>query len=291
MYLLTRNKWPFLAALAPAVAVYAVFAVIPIFVSFYYSLVEWNGFSDKTFVGLANFAEAFADSVFWSSFVNNLYVVAASVFGQVPIALFFALLLNRKWKGSKLFRTVGFLPVVISTVVVSLVWGMIFNARRGLVNQLLSAVGLEEWRQNWLGDPKLAMLAVCVTIIWQFVGLYLIIFLSALQNIPSEIDEAARIDGASGLRHTFFITLPMIWDTIIVAVILCISGSIRTFDLIYVMTSGGPGHATEVLATYMFDKTFSSTRYGYGSAISVCIFFFSLAMIGLSNFILRRRAI
>jgi raffinose/stachyose/melibiose transport system permease protein len=291
MHHYTRNKWPFAAALAPAVIVYTLFAIIPIFVSFYYSLVEWNGFTDMRFVGLANFAEAFRDSIFWHSFVNNLYVVAASVFGQVPIALFFALLLNRKLKGSKLFRTVGFLPVVISTVVVSLVWGMIFNVRRGLINQFLSAVGLEAWRQNWLGDPKLAMLSVCITIIWQFVGLYLIIFLAALQNIPGEIDDAARIDGASGLKQTIHITLPMIRDTILVAVILCISGSLRTFDLIYVMTSGGPGHATEVLATYMFDKTFSSTRYGYGSAISVCIFFFSLALIGLSNLILRRRAI
>ncbi|OUM95791.1 MAG: sugar ABC transporter permease [Thermobacillus sp. ZCTH02-B1] len=290
MHLYTRSKGPFLAALAPAVIVYTLFAIIPIFVSFYYSLVEWNGFTDMKFVGLANFAEAFGDKIFWHSFVNNLYVVAASVFGQVPIALFFALLLNRKLKGSKFFRTVGFLPVVISTVVVSLVWGMIFNVRRGLINQLLSAVGLEELRQNWLGDPKLAMIAVCITIIWQFIGLYLIIFLAALQNIPGEIDDAARIDGATGLKQTIHITLPMIRDTLVVAVILCISGSLRTFDLIYVMTSGGPGHATEVLATYMFDKTFSSTRYGYGSAISVCIFFFSLALIGLSNLLLRRRA-
>jgi raffinose/stachyose/melibiose transport system permease protein len=291
MHLITRSKWPFLAALAPAVTVYTLFAIVPIFVSFYYSLVEWNGFTDMKFVGLANFAEAFKDSVFWSSLTNNLYVVAASVFGQVPIALMIALLLNRRWKGSKFFRTVGFLPVVISTVVVSLVWGMIFNARRGLINQMLSAFGLEEWRQNWLGDPKLAMMAVCITIIWQFVGLYLIIFLAALQNIPGEIDDAARIDGASGLKQTIYITRPRIWETIMVAVILCISGSLRTFDLIYVMTSGGPGHATEVLATYMFDKTFSSTRYGYGSAISVCIFFFSLILIWLSNLMMRRKTI
>lgn len=289
MHLFARKKWPFLAALAPAVAVYTLFAIVPILISFYYSLVEWDGLTDMKFVGLANFAEAIADPIFWHSLKNNLYVVAASVFGQVPIALFFALLLNRKWKGAKIFRTVGFLPVVISTVVVSLVWSMMYNARRGLFNQLLSAVGLEEWRQNWLGDPGLAMIAVCITIIWQFVGLYLIIFLAALQNISSEIDDAAKIDGASGLKQTFYITLPMIRDTIVVAVILCISGSLRTFDLIYVMTSGGPGHATEVLATYMFDKTFSSTRYGYGSAISVCIFFFSLALIWLSNAILRRK--
>ncbi|MBB5325741.1 raffinose/stachyose/melibiose transport system permease protein [Anoxybacillus tepidamans] len=291
MHLLSQKKWPILIGLAPAIIVYFLFAIIPIVISFYYSLMDWDGFTKMTFVGLANFKEVFNDPIFWQSLKNNLYVLAASVFGQVPIALFFALLLNRKLKGGKFFRTVGFMPVVISTVVISLVWGMMYNARIGLFNQFLKIIGLEQWAQNWLGDPKWAMVSVSITIIWQFVGLYLIIFLAALQNIPQEIYDASEIDGASGLKQTIYIVLPMIWDTIIVAVILCISGSLRTFDLIYVMTSGGPGHATEVMAMYMFDKTFSSTRYGYGSAISLCIFFFSLALIYISNLILRRKTV
>ncbi len=290
MHLLSRNKWPAVFGLAPALLIYLMFAIIPILISFYYSLMDWDGFTDMRFVGLANFQEALSDPIFWQSLKNNLYVVAASVFGQIPIALFFAILLNRKLKGGKIFRTLGFMPVVISTVIISLVWGMMYNSRRGLFNHLLELVGLGEWAQNWLGDPKWAMISVCITIIWQFVGLYLIIFLAALQNIPQEIYEAARIDGASGWKQTLYITLPMMRNAIAVAVILCISGSLRTFDLIYVMTSGGPGHSTEVLAMYMFDQTFSSTRFGYGSALSLFIFFFSLILVYLSTVVLRKKA-
>lgn len=286
----SKNKWPIIVGVAPALLIYLVFAIVPILISFYYSTMEWNGFSDMEFIGLGNFREALGDPIFWLSLKNNLYVVAASVFGQVPIALFFALLLNRKLKGGKIFRTIGFMPVVISTVIISLVWGMMFNSRSGLFNQLLGSVGLESWAQNWLGDPKWAMISVCVTIIWQFIGLYLIIFLAALQNIPEELYEAAEIDGASGFRKTLDITLPMMKETIIVAVILCISGSLRTFDLIYVMTAGGPGHSTEVLAMYMFDQTFSSTRFGYGSTLSIFIFFFSLGLVYLATLILRRKS-
>ncbi|MBF0709350.1 MULTISPECIES: carbohydrate ABC transporter permease [Bacillaceae] len=291
MHLLSRSKWPAFVGLAPAFLIYILFAIVPILISFYYSVMRWDGFTEMEFVGLANFQEALTDPIFWQSLKNNLYVVGASVFGQIPIALFIALLLNRKIKGGKFFRTVGFMPVVISTVIISLVWGMMYNSRIGLFNQLLESIGLESLTQNWLGDPKWSMISVCITIIWQFVGLYLIIFLAALQNIPEEIYEAARIDGASGLKQTFYITLPMMWDSIIVAVILCISGSLRTFDLIYVMTSGGPGHSTEVMAMYMFEQTFSSTRYGYGSALSLFIFFFSLALVYLSTRILRRKSV
>lgn len=289
MHILSRNKWPIFIGLAPALVIYLLFAIVPILISFYYSVMDWDGFTDMKFIGLANFQEALTDPVFWSSLMNNLLVVATSVFGQIPLALFFALLLNRNLKGGKIFRTLGFLPVVISTVIISLVWGMLYNSRRGLFNKLLESVGLDQLAQNWLGDPKWAMISVCITIIWQFVGLYLIIFLAALQNIPQEIYEAAEIDGASEMKKTFFITLPMMRNSIMVAVILCISGSLRTFDLIYVMTSGGPGHSTEVLAMYMFDQTFSSTRYGYGSALSIFIFFFSLLLVYGSTLVLRKK--
>ncbi|SFD37774.1 carbohydrate ABC transporter membrane protein 1, CUT1 family [Bacillus sp. OV194] len=289
MHLLSRYKWPALIGIAPALFIYLLFAIVPIILSFYYSVMDWDGFTEMKFVGLANFQEALQDPIFWEALKNNLLVVAASVFGQIPLALFFALLINRKLKFGKIFRTLGFMPVVISTVIISLVWGMMYNSRRGLFNQLLEWAGLGDWAQNWLGDPKWAMFSVCMTIIWQFIGLYLIIFLAALQNIPEEIYEAAKIDGASGLKRTLHITLPMMRNTIMVAVILCISGSLRTFDLIYVMTAGGPGHSTEVLAMYMFHQTFSSTRYGYGSTLSLFIFFFSLALVYLSTLLLRRR--
>jgi raffinose/stachyose/melibiose transport system permease protein len=290
MHILQKNKLAILIGLVPALLIYLIFSIIPILISIYYSFMDWNGFGPMEFVGLQNFIDIAKDPIFWKSVKNNIFVVIASVFGQIPIALGLALLLNRKLKGAKIFRTIGFMPVVISTVVISLTWNMLLNSEFGFVNQLLKMIGLESWAQNWLGDPKLAMISVCITIIWQFVGLYFIIFLAALQNVPGEVLEAAEIDGASGWKRTLFITIPMIWDTIILAVILCISGSLKTFDLIYVMTNGGPAHSTEVMAIYMYEKTFSSMKYGYGSAVSLYIFAFSLLLIWITKMVLQRKS-
>ncbi|MBY0148866.1 carbohydrate ABC transporter permease [Neobacillus niacini] len=291
MQLTGKSKAALIIGLLPAFLIYTVFAIYPIIQSFYYSFMEWDGFSEMEFIGLQNFGNLFQDELFWNSVGNNIFVVIASVFGQIPIALFIALLLNRKIKGLKIFRTIGFLPVVLSTVVISLTWSLIYNTKDGMINEILRAVGLDFLAQNWLGDTKWSMVAVCITVIWQFVGLYLIIFLAALQNIPEEVMEAAKMDGASEWVTTWKITIPMIWDTIIVAIILCISGSLRTFDLIYVMTHGGPSHSTDVMALYMFNETFSNLKYGYGSAISVFIFFFSLILIGIVKKVLGQKFI
>ncbi|MEK5444718.1 MULTISPECIES: ABC transporter permease subunit [unclassified Fredinandcohnia] len=291
MKLTKTSKVAIVLGILPAFILYVVFAIYPILQSFYYSVMEWNGFNEMTFIGLDNFKKLFSDPLFWNSVKNNIYVVLASVLGQVPIALFIALLLNRKIRGAKLFRTIGFLPVVLSTVVISLTWSLIYNSRNGLINEVLRTVGLDSLAQNWLGDTKWTMIAVLVVVIWQFVGLYMIIFLAALQNVPGEVLEAAKMDGASEWATTWKITVPMIWDTILVAVILCISGSLKTFDLIYVMTNGGPAHSTDVMALYMFNETFSKLQYGYGSAVSVFIFFFSLILIAVVNKVLGKKMI
>jgi len=291
MKLTKTSKVAIVVGILPAFILYVVFAIYPILQSFYYSVMEWNGFNEMTFIGLDNFKKLFSDPLFWNSVKNNIYVVLASVLGQVPIALFIALLLNRKIRGAKLFRTIGFLPVVLSTVVISLTWSLIYNSRNGLINEMLRAVGLDSLAQNWLGDTTWTMIAVLVVVVWQFVGLYMIIFLAALQNVPGEVLEAAKMDGASEWATTWKITVPMIWDTILVAIILCISGSLKTFDLIYVMTNGGPAHSTDVMALYMFNETFSKLQYGYGSAVSVFIFFFSLILIAVVNKVLGKKMI
>ncbi|MGN8644909.1 carbohydrate ABC transporter permease [Gracilibacillus sp. HCP3S3_G5_1] len=288
---LLKKPWIIAVGVIPALTIYLIFSIVPIFISFYYSFMSWNGFSEMQFIGLANFKEVFQDSVFWLSVRNNILVVLASVFGQIPIALALALLLNRKIKGAKFFRTIGFMPVVISTVVISITWRMIYNSEYGMINNFLEAIGLGFLQQNWLGDPTWAMIAVCITIIWQFVGLYFIIFLSALQTVPSEILEAAELDGASEWQKTRYVVIPSIWNIILISIVLCISGSLKTFDLIYVMTSGGPANSTEVMATYMYNKTFEGLRYGYGSAISVLIFVFSIGLILITTKLLRKKEV
>ena len=201
------------------------------------------------------------------------------MFGQLPIGLVIAVILSNKMKGARFFRSAFFMPMIMSTVVVALLWSTILNSQVGIINTILNNIGLSKFAHDWLGDPKYAMFTVSAVIIWQFIGFYMIIFLAALQNIPEEIMEAASIDGAGEVRKLFLITLPMMWDTIMAAVVLCIAGSMRSFDLVFVMTQGGPAHATELMATYMYNKTFSIYRYGYGSAVSLVICLISLGFI------------
>lgn len=286
-----KTKWAIIIGVFPALFIYILFSIVPIGMSFYYSLMSWDGFSDMEFVGLDNFRKLITDSLFWKTLKNNVYVIAASVFGQISIGLFIALLLNRKLKGLKIFRTIGFIPVILSSVVVALTWNLIYNSETGLLNELLRKVGLDSLALNWLGDEKLAMISVSITIIWQFVGLYLIIFLAALQNIPDEIIEAAELDGASEWKKTMMIILPMMKETIFASLILAISGSLKIFDQIFVMTNGGPSHSTEVSAIYMYNKTFESLQFGYGSAIAVFIFIFGIALIIIVNLLMNRKVI
>ncbi|NRF93584.1 sugar ABC transporter permease [Paenibacillus frigoriresistens] len=287
MHLLYRKKWAIALGLLPALFFYIVFSIFPILNSFYYAFTNWDGLSEIQWVGLSNFKEILGDKVFWLSFKNNIYIVLVSIFGQVPIGLGLALLLNKKMRGSQFFRTVFFLPVVTSTVIVSMLWNMIYNYQMGLLNTVLRLVGLESWVRNWLGDPKTAMMYICIVIVWQFIGLYMVIFMAAIQNVPSEILEASELDGATGMKKTWYVIVPMIWDSILASIILCISGSLRTFDLNFVMTNGGPAHSTEVMAIYMFNKTFSSLQYGYGSAVSLLIFAFSLILIVITQLLSR----
>ncbi|MFE0558460.1 sugar ABC transporter permease [Paenibacillus lautus] len=284
-----NTKWIVLAGLAPALFVYVVFSIAPIFMSFYYSFMSWDGFSEMRYIGFDNFKKLFGDSVFWHSLLNNGYVILASVVGQLSIALFIALLMNRKLRGLKFFRTVGFIPVILSSVVVALTWSLIYNSDTGLLNEFLRLIGLDSWAQNWLGDTKYAMLSVCVTIIWQFIGLYLMIFLAALQNISGEILEASAIDGASEWTKTTKIIIPMMKETIFATLVLAISGSLKTFDQIFVMTLGGPAHATEVTAIYMYNKSFDTLQFGYGSSVAVVIFIVGVALIAMVNKLMGQR--
>ena len=284
-----KNKKTITLALLPALLIFFVIVFMPIMRSFVYGFYKWNGLGEPIYVGWKNFIDILTDKIFWSAFKNNLFIVAASVLGQIPIGLLIAIVLNKKLKSTSFFRTIFFLPMILSTVVVGLLWSTIFNAQVGILNQLLTKLGLEKLEQDWLGNPKIAMYTISIVIIWQFVGFYMIIFLAALQNIPIDIIEAAEIDGAGELHKLFKITIPMIWDTIMAAVVLCIAGSMRTFDLVFVMTKGGPAHATELMATYMYNKTFEVYKYGYGSAVSLIIFILSLSLILISRKVMSKR--
>lgn len=276
-------------ALLPAVLIYAVFVIVPIFWSAYYGFFDWKGIGAAKYNGLANYIEALADPIFWRALKNNMIIVAASIGGQVPIALLLALVL---WKNTffyKFVRSAVFMPMVLASVVIGIMWGYIYHPEIGLVNFILQKVGLGSWIQDWLGDPSINMYSVSMPIIWANIGPYLIMFIAAIQNIPSEIEDAAKIDGAVGAKRLYLIVIPMIWNMIKVAIVLCISGSLKAFDLIYVMTGGGPAQSTELLATYMYNNTFNIYRYGYGSAVSTLIIIISLILVLTSQVLMRRK--
>ncbi|MDU0206226.1 carbohydrate ABC transporter permease [Paenibacillus sp. MAH-36] len=274
--------------LLPALVLYLFFVIVPIFWSAYYGFFDWKGIGAAKFIGLDNYVEVFQDPIFWKSFKNNMLIVAASVFGQVPIALILALLLMKSTFFQRVIRASVFMPMVLSSVVVGIIWGYIYHPQIGILNFLLDGVGLDGWKKAWLSDPKVSMYALMVPIIWNYIGPYMIMFIAALQNISPEIEDAAQLDGVGPIRKLFAVTLPMIWDTVKVAVVLCISGSLKAFDLIYVMTGGGPAHSTELLASYMYNSTFNVYRFGFGSAISTAIIILSLILIVGSQRLMKR---
>src|SRR5690606_4927352 len=283
MHTLKKTRLAIFVGLLPSLIIYIGVAILPIILSLYYSLFNWDGISAKVFIGLDNFGDIFQDDIFWLSVQNNVIIMLTGLIGQLPLGLLLALLLNRSLKGNGFFRTVGFIPVVISSVMVSLIWGMIYNTEYGFLNSVLGVIGLEGWQRNWLGDPDWSMLSISLAYIWQNCGLYMIIFLAALQNISSEVNEAAELDGATGLRKVFLITIPMIRATILVTVIYSISNSFRVFDLIQILTGGGPAHQTEVMTIYMYNNAFLSRQFGYGSAVSILILLFSLIVVVIAN--------
>lgn len=285
-----RLKGFIVLGLVPSLVLFLAFVIIPIFWSAYYGFFEWTGIGAAKYIGMANYLEVLKDHIFWRALKNNLIIVSASVFGQVPIALILAMLLLKNTAFQRFVRSAVFMPMVLSSVVIGLIWGYIYHPQIGVVNYILDHIGLGSWKKQWLADSKINMYSVSVPVIWAYIGPYLIMFIAAIQNISSEINDAAKIDGAIGYRKLFSVTMPMIWDTIKVAIILCISGSLKSFDLIYVMTGGGPAQSTELLATYMYNNTFNIFRYGFGSAISTLIIIISLILIAGSQLMMQRQS-
>ncbi len=258
--------------LLPALAVYATFVVGPILLSMYYSLFDWSGVSPAaTFVGMRNFARLFRDGVFWQAVGNNLELVVLSIYpdaagpGAGPAD-------HQGLAGNAPFPTAYFVPHMVPTVAIGILWIYIYDPTMGLLNNLLGEMGLWRWQRGWLGEESTALYAVVGTMAWQFIPFYMILFQAALVGIPHELHEAAAIDGATGTKAFRYVTLPLLKGTIRTAVVLSLVGSLKYFDLIYIMTMGGPDHTSELMATYMFKTAFNQFRMGYGSTVAVLSF-------------------
>jgi len=269
-----KNPWIYLLFVLPALALYVLFFIYPMLSSVYYGFTDWDGLNEPRFIGLDNFAEALADGKFRQSILNNVYILLFSVFVQIPVIVFFAILISGVKRLQGFYKTTVFMPSIVSTAVIGILWGFMYDPEAGIVNKFLGLFGVKEI--YWLADMKMAMWAILIANAWQWVGFYIVLVLAAILAIPRELNEAAEIDGASGWQRALRITIPLIWPVISVIVMLSIAGAMKVVDIVLVMTGGGPVGATEVMASYMVTKAIRFGDYGYGTALSLIIFAIAL---------------
>ncbi|WP_154794133.1 carbohydrate ABC transporter permease [Occultella kanbiaonis] len=264
------------AFVAPAVIGAIAFVIVPLGAVIWYSLHEWNVLANTfTFVGPQNYQDMLSDGALHDSLIASLWFSLGVVVLNITLSLFLAVLLNQHLPGTTLFRVLFFTPVVVSLVAWTIVWGFLLQADNG-INGFLAEFGITG--PNWLRNNVTAMISVIVVQVFKNVGLNMVLFLSALQSVPEEIQEAARLDGAGAWRRFFSITLPMISPTMLLVAILTVVGSLETFALIDVLTDGGPGTSTTVLVFYLYRQAFEFNQFGYASAISVLLFVIVLAL-------------
>jgi raffinose/stachyose/melibiose transport system permease protein len=268
---------------------YTLLVIVPIIQAIRYSGYKWNGLSPlEDFVGLDNFKQAFQDDVFRGALKHNAIIVALSLLIQLPFALGVAMLVNARLKGRVLLRLLFFAPFVLSEVVTAVVFQLILQPG-GLTDHTLDALGLGALTKDWLGDSNIVLYTVFVVISWKYFGFHMILYLAGLQQIPRELEEAAAIDGAKRFEIFRYVTLPLLGPTIRISMFLSIIGAIQLFDLVWVLTGGGPVNASNTMAIYMIDHAFKRFQFGYGSAVAVIMLAISLVFALLyQRFVLRR---
>lgn len=268
-----NDKRAIMVFVLPSFLLFALIVILPIFMSGYYSMLQWDGIGEGKFIGLQNFIDLFINSSegFGKSIMNSLILAVLSVFIQLPIALILALILASGVKGEGFYRTVFFIPVIISTVVIGQLWMKVYNPSYGLLNTLLNNIGLGSLERAWLGETQTSLIAAFIPSVWQYIGYHMLLMYAAIKTIPDDIYEAAKIDGASNFKTALQITIPLIKPIIKVCVIFAIIGSLKVFDLVYILTNGGPVHSSEVPSTLMYNTIFNKYMYGSGSAMAIFI--------------------
>jgi ABC-type sugar transport system permease subunit len=276
----------------PALLILGSFIVYPVGYSVWLSFHEWSGYTAVwgPFVGLDNYRSLLADEVFWTATRNSLVFVAVRTPLEVGIAFGLALVLNRRMRGRSLLRTLFFVPVVMSLIVVTIIFQRIYEPNAGLLNTCLRGIGLEALAHPWLGDPATALPAVIAVSVWKNVGFSLVILLAGLQVLPREVIEAARVDGAGAWQLTARIVVPLMRPILAIAALLSIIGGLKVFDLVFIMTRGGPTYSTEVLATMLYREAFELNHMGTASAIAVILVALVLATARLQAWLLLERA-
>lgn len=261
-------------------AVFSTFIIWPLFDSFFYSFTNWNGFSpDYDFVGLKNFSKVLTTRQFSNAAINTMIWMAAAILLPTLAGLGLALLLDSNIRGANVFKSIFYLPICLSAIVVGQIWVWIFQPDWGLLNSTISAVSGEAFNYAWLAKPGSAIYAVIVAWSWQQTGLSMVIFLAGLTGIPQDLTEVAEIEGATRWQRTWHVVLPLLRPATVVVIALSVINSLKGFDILYIMTGGGPFNSSDTLAMYMYNESFKKYKMGYGSSISVILFLITLTII------------
>ena len=267
-----RTRLELAILLGPALLVFVGFVLVPIGIAAYYSFYNWSGYGPPTdFVGVQNYHDAITGSVFQHSILHNLIIVGLSLVIQLPLSIGLALLLNRRMHGRRLLRFVVFAPYVLSEAITAVIWLLMLQPG-GFVDQMFKAVGLGGLIHLWLANTTIVLYTLFVVATWKFIGFGIILLLAGLQGIPEELREAAALDGASAWQSMRNVTLPLLGPTIRIWVFLSVIGSFQLFDMVWIMTLGGPANASSTMVTYLIDHGFKRNEFGYGSAVAVLLF-------------------
>jgi raffinose/stachyose/melibiose transport system permease protein len=264
--------------LVPALVIYSLVVVYPMLYSAYLSFFRWDGVAPKkVFVGLQNYVVLLThNEVFWVALKNNAIWLAAALLVPTSIGLGLALVLNSRFRGSHIFRSIFYFPAVLSLAVVGLIWTWIYHPDLGLANQLLDGLGLKFLKRNWLSDPQIAIYPVILAATWNAVGLPMLLFLAGLQTIPSEMQEAAKVEGAGPWQRFWYVTFPLLRETTLIVLAITSINALKAYDIVYAMTNGGPANRTQLLSTWMYFLTYNYNEVGLGTAIAVVLFSLTL---------------
>ena len=282
-FILMRNKifWR-TVFLSPPLIVFSIFVLIPLINSFYYSFTNWNGFnSEYDFVGLENYTRIASDNLFQNSIFNTVIWLISAILIPTILGLLLALLIDSQVRGSNFFKSIFYLPICLSAVVVGQIWIWIYQQEWGLINIIINLFRENSFEYAWLSKPETSLYSVIIAWSWQQTALSMVIYLAGLTSIPKNLLEASQIEGANIFQRTFFIVIPLLIPATIIVVALSMINSLKGFDILYIMTQGGPFHSSDTLAMHMYNESFRKYRMGYGSAISVVLFFIAVTIIGI----------
>ena len=285
-----RQRLEILLFVAPALALMATFVVYPVYSAARMSFFRWKGFGPMDdFVGLDNYVRVLNDDVFTDAVMHNFLIVFASILVQLPLGLALALLLNRRIRGRGLLRTIIFVPYVLAEVIAGVVWFQLLQPRTGLLETMLTSIGIPVPEQGFLGTPDIALATVFVVLTWKYLGLAVLLFLAGLQGVPDELYEAASLDGASWWQIQRSIAIPLLAPTIRTWCFLSMIGSLQLFDMVWILTGGGPANATTTMATYLISQGTQRGNFGIAGAASVVLFLIGFAMaVAYQVLVLRR---